>query len=109
MYSDFSAGNVTNQTKQCDTQKMENQCDENERCFQNSKGEKAYCKCKIGYDLEKGRCVQVTITTVASVTDQPNVMANSGGIYTQYNYKYYRVSVYINHPKSLFVFTIYRN
>ncbi|XP_016915462.1 uncharacterized protein LOC107999908 [Apis cerana] len=77
--SDFSAGNVTNQTKQCDTQKMENQCDENERCFQNSKGEKAYCKCKIGYDLEKGRCVQVTITTVASVTDQPNVMANSGG------------------------------
>lgn len=88
---------------------MENQCNENERCFQNSKGEKAYCKCKIGYDLEKGRCVQVTITTVASVTDQPNVMANSGGIYMQYNYKYYDVSLYKSSQILIFVFNIYKN
>ncbi|XP_043516862.1 uncharacterized protein LOC122532286 isoform X4 [Frieseomelitta varia] len=75
-----AAGNVTNEFQRCDIHKAENQCGENERCFQSTKDEEGECRCELGYEFARGQCVQLTTTTITSITvDQPEVEVNSGG------------------------------
>ncbi|XP_043516860.1 uncharacterized protein LOC122532286 isoform X2 [Frieseomelitta varia] len=72
--------NVTNEFQRCDIHKAENQCGENERCFQSTKDEEGECRCELGYEFARGQCVQLTTTTITSITvDQPEVEVNSGG------------------------------